>query len=145
MPSSTFSKFNSFVEDVAEKVHNLGSDTLRLALSNTAPVATNTTLSNITEIVYSNLSGNPTSRNLTVTLSAQTSGTYTLDANDVTLTATGGALPTFRYVVVYNSSSGTAGTERLIGWYDYGSGGLTLASGESLTITFDVLGILTLA
>jgi hypothetical protein len=140
-----FNKFNAFVEDVAEKKHDLGGEILRFALTNTAPVPTNTTLSNITEIAYTNLSGNPTSRNLTVTLSAQTSGTYTLDANDITLTATGGALPTFRYVVLYNTQSGTAGTEKLIGWYDYGAGGLTLASGESLTITFDPAGILTLA
>lgn len=28
---ATFNKFNSFVEAVAEKVHNLGSDTLTVA------------------------------------------------------------------------------------------------------------------
>jgi hypothetical protein len=144
MPTSNFNKFNAFVEDVAEKRHDLGTETLRFALTNTAPVATNTTLANISEIVYTNLSGNPTSRNLTGVTSAQTSGTYTLDANDITLTATGGSLPTFQYLVLYNTASGSGGTEKLIGWYDYASG-LTLASGESLTITFNVAGILTLA
>jgi hypothetical protein len=47
---SAYNKFNSFVEALAEKVHNLGSDTLKIALTNTAPVAGNTQLSNITEI-----------------------------------------------------------------------------------------------
>ena len=28
---ATFNKFNSFVSDLAEKVHNLGADTLRVA------------------------------------------------------------------------------------------------------------------
>ena len=39
---ATFNKFNSFVEAMAEKAHNLGSDTLKLALSNTAPSASDT-------------------------------------------------------------------------------------------------------
>ena len=39
---ATFNKFNSFVEALAEKVHNLGSDTLTVALTAAAnaPVAT---------------------------------------------------------------------------------------------------------
>lgn len=38
-----FNKFQVFVENVAEKVHNLGADTLKIALSNTAPNATDAT------------------------------------------------------------------------------------------------------
>lgn len=34
---ATFTKFNSFVEALAEKVHNLGSDQLKVALTNSAP------------------------------------------------------------------------------------------------------------
>ena len=61
---ATFNKFNSFVEAIAEKVHNLGADSLKIALcaAANAPVATNTQLSNLTEISYTNLS----SRALTV-------------------------------------------------------------------------------
>lgn len=60
---ATFNKINSFVEDLAEKVHNLGSDQLAVALTAAAnaPVATNTVLANLTQIVYTNLS----SRNVT--------------------------------------------------------------------------------
>lgn len=138
---ASFNKFNSFVEALAEKVHNLGSDTLTVALSNSSPLATNTQLSNITEIDYTNIqNGTTTGRNLTSVTSSQTSGTYTLDAADLTLTATG-TVPNFRYVVLYNN---TATNDELIGWFDYGST-VSLLSGETFTITWDAAGILTLA
>jgi aspartate/methionine/tyrosine aminotransferase len=148
---ATFTKINGFVEHLSEGVHNLGTDQLRVALSNTAPSAetpdptvltADALLANVTEIAYTNLDSDPTSRNLTVTTSAQTSGTYTLDADDVVLTASGGAMAEFRYIYIYNTA-GTGVTDPLIGYYDYGSG-LTLADGETLTVAFDVAGILTL-
>lgn len=126
---AVFNKFDCFVENVAEKVHNLGSDQLTLALTNSAPSAANTVLANITEITYTNLS----TRNLTTSSSSQTSGLYKLVVADTTLTSTGGSTGPFRYVVVYNS---TAAGGPLIGWYDYGSA-LTLNAGESLTVDFD--------
>lgn len=137
---ATFNKFNSFVEALAEKVHNLGTDTLTVALSNTLPVNTNTVLANITQISYTNIqNGTTTGRDLTGVTSAQTSGTYKLDANDLVLTATG-TVPTFRYVVLYNN---TATNDELIGWYDYGAA-VDLLNGETFTITWDAAGILTL-
>jgi hypothetical protein len=138
---ATFNKFNSFVEALAEKVHNLGSDTLTVALTNTLPVSTNTQLSNITQISYTNIqNGATTGRDLTGVTSAQTSGSYKLDANDLVLTATG-TVPTFRYVVLYNN---TATNDELIGWYDYGAA-VDLLNGETFTITWDANGILTLS
>jgi len=125
---ATYTKFNSFVEDLAEGAHNLGSNQLVVALTNSAPVAGNTTLSNITEISYTNCS----SRNITTSASAQTSGTYRLTLNDLVLTASGTVGP-FRYVVIYND---TASGDPLIAYYDYGSS-ITLASGETFTIDFD--------
>lgn len=125
---ATFNKFNAFVEALAEKVHNLGSDQLTIALTNTLPTSSNSVLADITEITYTNLS----SRNLTTSASSQTGGVYKLVVNDLTLTASGSVGP-FRYVVVYNS---TAASGNLICWFDYGSS-LTLANGESLTIDFD--------
>ena len=125
---ATFNKFNSFSEALAEKVHNLGSDQLTVALTNSAPLATNTILANITEISYTNCS----TRNITTVSSSQTSGTYTLALTDLVLTASGGSVGPFRYVVVYNN---TATNDELIGWVDYGSS-ITLADTETLTIDF---------
>jgi hypothetical protein len=134
---ATFNKFDSFVEALAEKAHNLGSDQLVVALTNSAPIASNTQLSNITEISYTNLS----SRNVTTSTSAQTSGTYKLVCADLVLTASGAVGP-FRYVVLYND---TATNDLLIGYYDYGSS-ISLANGETFTIDFDGSnGVLTIA
>lgn len=125
MPS--FNKFNPFVEAAAEKVHNLGSDSLKIALTNTLPTSANAVLADITEISYTNLS----SRAITTSTSAQTSGLYKLVLADLVLTASG-AVATFRYVVLYND---TAGSKNLIGWWDYGSA-ITLANGDTFTIDF---------
>jgi hypothetical protein len=133
---ATFNKFHSFVEALSEKVHNLGADTLTVALSNTLPVNTDTVLANITQISYTNLS----TRVLAGVTSAQTTGTYKLDANDLVLTASG-TVAQFRYVVLYND---TAASDELIGWYDYGTT-VDLLNGETFTITWDAAGILTLA
>lgn len=128
---ATYNKFQSFVEKVAEKVHNLGADTLTVALCAAAntPVATNNVLGDLTQISYTNLS----SRALTTATSTHTTGTYKLVINDLTLTASGGAVAAFRYIVIYND---TAASDDLICWFDYGSA-LTLADGETLTLDFD--------
>jgi len=125
---ATFNKFNSFSKALAEKVHNLGSDQLTVALTNSVPLATNTILADITQISYTNCS----TRNITTVSSSQTSGTYTLVLTDLVLTASGGSVGPFRYLVVYNN---TATNDELIGWVDYGSSE-TLEDTETLTIDF---------
>jgi hypothetical protein len=113
-----FNKFNSFVENLAEKVHNLGSDTLKIALTNSAPVASNTVLANITQIANGNgyTTGGAT---VTVTGSSQTTGTYTLTQSaDVSWTSGGTPMAAWRYAVLYND---TATNDELIGWWDRGS------------------------
>lgn len=129
---ASFNKFNQFVEDIAEKVHNLASDALTVALcaAANAPVATNAVLANLTQISYTNIS----SRVLSVVSSAQASGLYKLTITDLVLTASG-TVAAFRYVVLYNDTP-TSPADPLIGWYDYGSD-LTLLNGETLTIDFD--------
>jgi hypothetical protein len=122
-----YTKFYSLVEALAEKVHNLGSDTLTVALTNSAPNQTDTQLSAITQISYTNCS----SRVLTVSSSSQTTGTYSLVLNDLTLTASGTVGP-FRYVVIYND---TATNDELICYYDHGSN-VTLNSGDQYVIDF---------
>lgn len=127
---AAFTKFNAFVENLAEKVHNLGSDTLKVALTNSAPSSSNSTLSDITEITYTYCS----SRTITVSSSSQTSGTYSLVTADLTLTASGGSVGPFRYVVIYNDTP-TSPADPLICYYDYGSS-ITLADTETFLIDF---------
>jgi hypothetical protein len=140
---ATFNKFNQFVEDLAKKVHNLNSDTLNVALSNTAPAATNAVLADITEIAAGNgySSGGATAAFVS---GAQSSGTYKLVLADTTFTASGGSIATFRYVILYNSTPASP-LKPLVGWYDYGTS-LTITSGNSFTVDFDgTNGVLTLA
>ncbi len=128
---ATYTKFNSFVEALAEKAHNLGSDTLKIALcaSASAPVAANAVLADLTEIAYTNLSA----RTLTTSSSGQTSGTYKLVLADLTLSASGGAVAAFQYIVIYNDS---ASNKELIGFYNYGSA-VTLQNGDQFVLDFD--------
>ena len=137
---ATFSKFQSFVEKLAEKVHNLGSDVIKVMLTNTAPSASASNVkADITEITAGNgyAAGGTAA---TITSSIQTTGVYKLILGDVVFTATGAVGP-FRYVVLYND---TATNKDLIGFYDYGSS-ISLANGETFTIDFDPsAGVLTI-
>ena len=140
---ATFNKFNQFVEDLAKKVHNLNSDTLKVYLSNTAPNASTMAIkTDLTEISAGN--GYTEGGNAAAfSTGAQTSGTYKLVLSDpATWTASGGSVGPFRYAIIYNA---TATNAPLIGWWDYGSA-VTLADGEQFTVDLDQsAGVLTLA
>jgi len=137
---ASFQKFHSFVEALAEKKHDLGLDTLKVMLTNTAPVATNAVKSDVVEIAAGNgyLAGGNAAA---VTSSAQSAGTYKLVlADPATWTATG-TLGPFQYAVLYNDS---APNKELIGFWDYGSA-VTLSAGESFAVDFDpTTGVLTI-
>lgn len=139
MPTASFQKFNSFSEALAEKVHDLGADTLRWVLTNTEPVAGNSELADITQIAAGNgyTTGGET---LTTSSSSQTSGTYSLVLADDVLSASGGSIGPFQWVVLYND---TATNDELIGFYDYGSA-VTVNDGEDFTLDFGA-NVLTLA
>lgn len=130
---ATFNKYNAFVEHLAEKVHNLGSDTLKVLLTNTAPnAATHAVRADAGEIAGGNgytSGGNAVAQ----TSSAQTGGVYTLAVSDpATWVAAGGAIGPFRYAVLYNDTP-TSPADPLIGWWDYGSS-ITLGIGETFTV-----------
>lgn len=146
---ASFNKFQAFVEGLAEAQMNLGSDTLKVFLTDTAPnAATHTGYDGTTgstgpaEIAAGNgyTAGGNTAA---VTSSAQTSGTYKLVLGDpATWTAAGGTIGPFRYACLYDD---TATNNNLIGWWDYGSS-ITLQDGESFQVDFDpTTGVLTLA
>lgn len=122
--------FNSAKENLLEVI-NLGTDTLKLALSNTAPSASNSVLADITQISAGNgyTSGGAT---VTVTSSSQTSGTYSLVIGNVTFTASGGDIAASRYFILY-SDTPTSPADPLICWWDQGDS-TTITSGSTKTL-----------
>jgi hypothetical protein len=129
------------VEAMAEKAHNLGSDTLKVYLTNSAPTSSMAALSEITQI--SNGNGYTTGGTAaTISSSAQSSGTYKLVLADVVFTASGGTIGPIRYAGLHND---TSTTDLLIGYWDYGSS-ITLQDTETFTVDFDATaGVLTIA
>ncbi len=150
MPTITI--VNDFYEDIGNGVHDLSSDSIRLAFSNTAPASEssnptasgNGVLANVTQISYTNFSDDLTSdrvlENVTWT---ESSGTATLNFDDFTVTASGGALASFRYIYVYNDTP-TSPADAIIAVIDEEST-VTLADGSNYAVTINASGLLTLA
>jgi len=135
---ASYNKFNAFVADISNKVHNLGSDTLKVMLTNTLPVATNAVKADITEISAGNgySAGGVAVTGIT---SSQTSGTYKLVSSADPVITCSGTVGPWRYFVLYNS---TAASGNLIGWWDKGVSN-TSTSGDTITVDLDqVNGIL---
>lgn len=129
----TFTKFQPFVENLAEGKFNFSSDatctiTVALCATATPPVNTNAVLADITQIDYTNLS----TRVCAVATSEQTSGTYKLKLTDLTLTASGD-VAAFQYIVLYDDDSTG---DCLIGFFDYGSV-ITLHNTDDIVLDFD--------
>jgi hypothetical protein len=64
----------------------------------------------------------------------ESGGVGTLTGVDVVVTASGGTVGPFRYVVLYNDTP-TSPADPLVGWWDYGSA-ITLADTETFTVDF---------
>lgn len=130
---AAFNKYQQFVEDLGNKVHDLvgTNDTLKVALTNAAPnAATHAVLADITEIGAGNgySAGGADAQND----GSEAAGTLTVTGVDVVFTAAGGTIGPFRYAVLYND---TPAGDPLIGWWDYGSA-VTLQIGETFTVDF---------
>lgn len=135
------SKFNNFSKSVAHGKHNLGSDSLKIVLSLTAPLATAQTLSDITQIASGNGYTSGGNRAIAET-SDQTDGIYKLTLNNPNpWIAVTGSMASFRYAVMYNA---TATAKDLICYWDYGSA-ITLTVGQVFSTAFDETnGVLTI-
>ncbi|HUW99882.1 MAG TPA: hypothetical protein VMY35_02805 [Phycisphaerae bacterium] len=139
---SAFAKFHSFVEALAEGVHNLSGDALKMALTNTAPTAATDT-----GFLPGTLHPPPAAANgyapaaVNVTSSEQVAGTYTLAADDVVFTAVGGDIGPARYAILYND---TAPNDEVIGYWDRGAS-VTVNDGETITVDLTTDVVLTLA
>lgn len=138
MPSPI--KFQDFVEQLGLKGHNLNTDTLKFALTNTLPVNTQTGFSGGSHPAPAAANGYTVGGYDSLNTWAESGGTATLSGTDVTITATAGGIGPFRYIVLYND---TNASDALVAYYDHGSS-ITLADGESFVI--DILtNIFTLA
>lgn len=133
---ATFTFFDDFKEQLAKGVHQFGTHTFKFALSNTAPTpSTNTILADITQISAGGgyTAGAGGGYTVSGVAATQSGATTNLSFTAHVITATGGAIATFRYIVLYNDSA-TSPADALIGYLDYGVGGVTLADTETLTI-----------
>lgn len=130
---ASFVKYEVFSENLAEKVHDLNADTLKVMLSNAAPnVATHAVRADVTEISGGN--GYTSGGNDTTNATSRSGGTTSITGTDVTFTASGGSIGAFRYAILYNDTPASP-ADPLIGYWDYGSS-VTLADGESFTTDF---------
>ena len=137
-----FTKINGFVQDLAEKLHNLNADTIAACLcpaaSFTSGAATSTTFSaGSTDLATGN---GYTQGGQSISTGSGGSG-ISLIGNTITFNATTAiqsagvvwsctsSTLTFRYVVIVNTTA-----NRIIGYYDYG-GNLTLNQGDQFTYT----------
>lgn len=132
---ASYNKINSFGEEIGKGTHQLHAHTFKAVLTNAAPAATNAVLADITQVGNSGgyvggAGGGVLLDGVTWTRSG---GVSKLTIADEVITAAGGAIGPFRYVVVYND---TAAGDPLVCWYDYGSS-ITLADGEPFTLDFD--------
>lgn len=141
---AAYNKINQFVQDLANKKHDLSADSFKVMLSNTATVAGNSVYADVSGAELANGNGYTTGGTAaTITSSLQTSGTLKWILQSVTFTASGSVGP-FRYATLYNVTQATP-LKPLIAWWDYGSS-VTLASGDTFTVSFDgSTGVLTIA
>lgn len=129
---ATYNKFNIFTQDLVDGAHNFASNSFKVMLTNSAPVATNAVKTDITDIsAGAGYSAGGTAS--TVTLSNTTGVEKAVFAN-VIFTSSGTIGP-FRYAVLYNDTQ-TTPVKPLIMWVDYGSA-VTLNNTETFTWTPD--------
>jgi hypothetical protein len=134
---AAFGKFNAFAQTLANGTINLATDTVKVMLTNTLPVATNSLYADVSGTELANGNGYTTGgATCTVTSSTQTGGVekYIVSAASPTWTASGSMGP-FRYIILYDTTA-TTPLKPLIGWWDYGSA-VTLSTTQTFTVQFD--------
>lgn len=135
MPTSAYNKFNDFTEQLVRGVHDFDANTFKIALTNTAPTASQTTWNTTDHPPPAAANGYTAGGNTTTISVSETGGTTTVTGTEVQWTASGGNLGPFRYAILYNDSS-TSPADAAIAWFDYGSS-LTLAASETFTLKFN--------
>jgi hypothetical protein len=139
---AAFNKFQTFAGDMLGKVHDLvgssGStaDALKLAIARYANQVANTNavLADITKITGTGYADGSVANACTPS-GGTAQVTCTASNSDVVFTASGADWLAGDDVVLYNDTP-TSPADPLIGWWEYGGTGFTLANGESFTVDF---------
>ena len=134
--AATYNKFQDFVEQLCagKQIINSTTQQLNVTLTNSAPVATNTILSNITQIANAN--GYTTNGIDTQNTGSETTGTFTLVGTKCVWTCATAPMGPFQYVVLHNETEVTSPVRPLIAWWDYGAP-VTLQIGETFSVKFN--------
>jgi hypothetical protein len=132
---ATQNKFQDFAEQLEKGVHNFASHVFKVALTNTAPVATQTTWNTTDHPAPAATNGYSAGGTATTITTSEASGTMTVSGTQVVFTASGGNLGPFRYAVLYNDTA-TSPADAAVSWCDYGSS-ITLADTETFTVKFN--------
>lgn len=135
MATSSWNKFQDFSEQFARGVHDFDAHTFKIALTNTAPVATQTTWNTTDHPAPAAANGYTAGGTATTISLSETTGTTTVQGTQVVFTATAGGIGPFRYAVLYNDTA-TSPADAAIAYFDYGSS-ITLGDTETLTIKFN--------
>ena len=128
--STAFTKINGFVQDLAQKKHNLNADSFAACLSTTMTQSASTAFVPGTTDLATGDGYTQGGQSLATPTATQTSGTLTFATSTTPLvwTASSGGI-TFRYVLIVNTTANL-----IVGYYDYGSS-LTINSGSQFTFT----------
>ena len=132
---ATFNKFQDFSEQLVRGVHDWDAHVFKVALTNTAPVATQTTWNTTDHPNPAAANGYTTGGTATTIAISETTGTTTVTGTQVVFTATAGGIGPFRYAILYNDSA-TSPADAAIAWWDYASS-ITLADTETFTVIFN--------
>lgn len=130
-----YNKFQDFSEQLVRGVHDWDAHTFKVALTNTAPAATDTTWNTSSHPAPAAANGYTAGGTATTIAISETSGTTTVTGTQVVFTATAGGIGPFRYAILYNDTA-TSPADAAIAYWDYGSS-VTLADTETFTVKFN--------
>jgi hypothetical protein len=131
---SAFVKFNLTVQDLATALDNLATDSLKVILTNTTPLATWHSYSDVTGELATGNGYTAGGAVVPSTGASNASGLETIAGSAITWTAGPSNMGPFEYAILYDSTSG-----KLLGYWDYGFA-TTLSGANADTFTWTPTG-----